>query len=176
MSLTIDVRDLAGDPGTSRTVEVAEPMPGLSTELARVPEDRLVSARLVLESLVEGILASGPVDASVSLTCARCLKAFESAMRVDVKEMFSPGASLEDDEYPLVDGMIDLGPMITDAVILAMPFAPLCRADCLGLCPRCGGDRNLGECNCSPEIDARWAPLMDLDRIAGSLHTKTEER
>jgi uncharacterized protein len=176
MTLTIDVRDLAGDPGTTRTIEVAEAIPGLSTELARVPEDRIVAARLVLESLVEGILASGPVDATVSLTCARCLSAFESAIRVDVQEVFAPGASLEDDEYPLIDGMIDLGPMIRDAVVLAMPFAPLCKVDCLGLCPRCGADRNEGECSCSPEVDARWAPLMDLDRIAGSLHTKTEER
>ena len=43
---------------------------------------------------------------------------------------------------------------------LQLPFAPLCRPDCAGLCERCGGDRNLGECSCEQEIDARWAPLQ----------------
>jgi uncharacterized protein len=44
-----------------------------------------------------------------------------------------------------------------------MPFAPLCRPDCLGLCSRCGGDLNLGECTCRPEADPRWAPLSGLE-------------
>jgi uncharacterized protein len=52
--------------------------------------------------------------------------------------------------------------MIRDAVVPAMPFAPLCRPDCQGLCERCGGDRNSAECVCPPEIDSRWAPLASL--------------
>ena len=44
-----------------------------------------------------------------------------------------------------------------------MPFSPLFREDCLGLCARCGGDRNLGECACEPESDPRWSVLRDLD-------------
>jgi DUF177 domain-containing protein len=48
-------------------------------------------------------------------------------------------------------------------VVLSMPFSPLCRLDCLGLCPRCGGDRNLAECMCGPEVDPRWAPLAGLE-------------
>jgi uncharacterized protein len=82
---------------------------------------------------------------------------------VRVQELFTPEARPEDDEYPLRDETVDLEPLLRDAVVLAMPFAPLCREDCLGLCGRCGGDRNLGECSCGPEIDVRWAPLRDLD-------------
>jgi len=43
-----------------------------------------------------------------------------------------------------------------------MPFAPLCNPDCLGLCARCGGDRNLGECTCSDEQDPRLSALSGL--------------
>jgi uncharacterized protein len=50
--------------------------------------------------------------------------------------------------------------MVRDAIGLQLPFAPLCRPDCAGLCERCGGDRNLGECSCEEQIDARWAPLQ----------------
>jgi len=163
VSVAVDVRDLLGHPGSHRAVRVAEAVPGLATDLARVPEDQPVEADLVMESVVEGILASGPVEATMALTCARCLKTFDAGFRVEVQELFVPGARPEDDEYPVEEGFVDLEPLIRDNVLLAMPFAPLCKPECLGLCPRCGGDRNLGECACTePEADARWAALEAL--------------
>ena len=169
MSVSLDVRDLVGRPGASRHVRVGEPVQGLATELARVPDDSPVDAELLLESVVEGILVSGAVSGVYVLTCARCLTPILQPFRVDVQELFAPGATdagarVEADEYPLGDGEIDLEPMIRDAVVLAMPYSPLCRPDCLGLCARCGGNRNLGECTCEPEPDdVRWAPLVGLE-------------
>jgi DUF177 domain-containing protein len=53
--------------------------------------------------------------------------------------------------------------MIRDVVGVELPFAPVCRPDCRGLCGRCGGDLNLGECTCvEPDIDPRWAGLGEL--------------
>ena len=167
MSVELDVRDLIDQPGASRTVRVSESIPGLGTELATVPEDDRIRADLLLESVVEGLLVSGPVSGVMVMSCARCLKSFRSEFRLDVQELFVPGAAVVDDEYPIHEGAIDIEPMIRDAVLLSMPFAPLCRPDCLGLCERCGGDRNLGECVCEPEADPRWGPLIgiDLERI-----------
>lgn len=162
MTVVIDVRDLVAQPGSSRTVRVGEAIPGLATQLAVVPEDRPVDAELLLESVVDGVLVTGPLAGVMAFTCARCLKPFRRSFSLEVRELFAVGARPGDDQYPLQEGYIDLEPMIRDVVVLAMPFAPLCRPDCRGLCPRCGGDRNLGECTCPPEIDARWAPLMDL--------------
>jgi uncharacterized protein len=163
VTAVIDVRDLIGQPGSSREVHVSEPMSDLGTELAVVPEDRPVGADLRLESVVEGILVSGPLRGVMTMTCARCLKPFDAAFDLEVQELYAPEASPEDDEYPLMEGAVDLEPMIRDAVLLEVPFAPLCRPDCQGLCERCGGDRNLGECTCQPEVDARWAPLLELN-------------
>jgi uncharacterized protein len=163
MSVTLDVRDLLGRPGASRRAHVREPVGGMRTELARVPDDAPVDAELLLESVVEGILASGDLSGTFALTCARCLTPVERPFRVDVRELFAPGVMAEDaDGYPIADEQIDLEPMIRDAVVLAMPYSPLCRADCLGLCERCGGNRNVGECACAPEPDRRWAPLAGL--------------
>ena len=65
--------------------------------------------------------------------------------------------------YQVHDGAIDIEPMVRDAVLLSMPFSPLCKPDCAGLCPRCGGDRNLGECTCGPELaDERWSVLNEI--------------
>ena len=164
MTLSLDVRDLVDHPGASRAVHVGERMAGLTTELARVPDEAPVDADLLLESVVEGVLASGAVSGTVVLTCARCLTPIEQEFHVDVRELFAPGAAPDDaDEYPMKDGEIDLEPMLRDAVVLAMPYSPLCRPDCMGLCSRCGGNRNLGECTCPPEADTRWGPVGALE-------------
>lgn len=167
MSVAVDVRDLIGLPGTSRTVDVAEPVSGLRTELAHVPDDRPVGAHLLAESLVEGVLVGGTLSGVQVVRCARCLASSDQPFSIEVQELFAPGASATDDEYPIVEGFLDLEPMIRDAVVLAMPLAPLCRPDCLGLCSRCGEDRNLDECTCPPEVDSRWAALsairIDID-------------
>lgn len=159
----VDVRDLVGQPGASRHLRVAEPIDGLATELAQVPPGQPVRVEVLLESVVEGILVSGPVSGEMAYRCARCLKAFTERFTVEVTELFAAGAPEEEDAYPLREGAIDLEPMVRDAVVLSMPFSPLCRPDCLGLCERCGGDRNLGECTCAPDVDPRWAALEQLD-------------
>ena len=163
MTAVIDVRALLASPGSSRPVRLDEPVEGLATELARVPEDRPVRGDLLLENVIEGLLVSGPLSGVMTLSCARCLKPFEGAFTLEVHELFVAGATGQDDEYPVEDGSIDLEPMIRDAVLLAMPFAPLCGFQCLGLCERCGGDRNMGECSCPAETDPRWSPLLDLN-------------
>jgi len=85
-------------------------------------------------------------------------------LRIEVQELFAPGAGPEGEEYPLsVEGSIDIEPMVRDAVLLAVPFSPLCRPDCRGLCERCGGNRNLDRCSCTTQqADPRWAALDNL--------------
>lgn len=158
----IDVRDLMRRPGSSRQVAVDEPVgDAVRIELAEIPADRPVHGELLLESVVEGILVTGPVTGTMALSCSRCLKAYDQPVRVEVQELYAVGAGPADDEYPLdPEGQLDPEPMIRDALVLAMPFSPLCRPDCLGICERCGGDRNLGECSCVDEdVDPRWAGL-----------------
>ncbi|MGH2663326.1 MAG: YceD family protein [Actinomycetota bacterium] len=158
----IDVRELLAHPGSSQQVHVTEPVPGLATELVRVPEGAPVDVDVLLENVVEGILVSGPLAGTFALRCARCLTGFVQEFRIEVHELYAPGATDQDDQYPLSEGSIDLDPMVRDNVMLSMPFSPLCRPDCRGLCERCGGDRNLGECSCGPDTDPRWSALDRL--------------
>lgn len=163
MSLELDVRDLIQQPGSSRAVRVEEPVPGLATEMAEVPHDSPVAGELLMESVVEGVLVSGSLSGEMTLSCARCLRSFRTPFREDMQELFYCRSS-GDDEYAVVEGVLDLQPMVRDVVVLAMPFSPLCRPDCLGLCERCGGDRNLGECVCPAQaVDPRWGALSALE-------------
>jgi uncharacterized protein len=162
VTVEVDVRDLVDRPGSHRTVHVQEPIDGLGTELAQVPVDRPVEAELLMESVVEGVLASGPVTGTMRLSCARCLEPFDVTFEVDVQELFVREVRPGEDEYPLHEGIVDVEPMIRDVVVTAMPFAPLCRPECLGLCPRCGANLNAGPCSCPPEADIRWSVLSEI--------------
>jgi uncharacterized protein len=161
---TIDVRDLVGRYGTWKAEQVSGTIDDLATELAGLSEDTPISGELVLESLAEGILASGRLQGALSLRCARCLKEFEQGFSVELRELFVPFPHEDSDEYPLdPEGFLDPDQMMRDVIGVELPFAPVCRPDCRGLCARCGGDLNLGECTCTEsDVDPRWDGLEAL--------------
>ena len=158
----IAVRDLLGRPGASRSVRIRGTIDGLGTEVATLKADEPLEGSILLESVVEGLLASGTLTGTFALRCARCLKEFERPVAVEVHELFA-AEPLPDDEdvYPLdAEGWLDPEQMARDAFGLELPFSPLHSPDCQGLCSVCGGDRNLGECpGDHPQIDPRWADL-----------------
>jgi len=115
-----------------------------------------------------GIEVAGAVTARWQGDCRRCLRPVTGELVVDVRELYRPrlpgeAADADEETYPLGVDTLDLRPLARDAVLLNLPLAPLCRPDCAGLCPRCGGDRNDGGCSCPPEAaDPRWAALDAL--------------
>jgi len=158
----IDVRDLVGRPGSSKSVSVRGTLEGLGGELARAEEP--VTADLTLESVIEGILVEGSVRGLFALTCARCLSGFEQSFEIDLGELFDSVAT-EDSDYVIdADRSIDVEQLLRDAIGVELPFSPLCKPDCLGLCPRCGGDLNTRGCVCG------WSELPSTSRrsYAGS--------
>jgi uncharacterized protein len=61
------------------------------------------------------------------------------------------------------DGFLDLGPVVRQLAVLAVPMQVYCRPDCLGLCPECGANLNEGPCNCEPDdVDPRLTGLRSL--------------
>lgn len=168
----IDVSDLLHTPGAARAVRLEEPLPGLETELTAVPEDVPIELELTLESVVEGIFVRGSAAGRYRMRCARCLKEFDRDFDVTMQELYVREPGPEDDYVLEADLALDPEPMVRDAVVLEMPFSPLCRPDCLGLCEICGGDRNLGECPGHTSVDPRWAALdallHDVDADVGT--------
>jgi uncharacterized protein len=63
------------------------------------------------------------------------------------------------------DDVIDLADVIREQLYLALPMKPLCREDCLGLCPVCGQNRNTTPCTCKTEwVDPRMDALRNLKK------------
>ena len=117
---------------------------------------------------MEGVLVTGTATAAVAGECARCLEPISDEIEVRLQELFvyddhdvDPDEELE--VSMLQDDLVDLEPLLRDAVVLALPFQPLCTEDCPGLCVECGArladdpDHGHGE-----PVDPRWAALGAL--------------
>jgi uncharacterized protein len=161
--LRMNVADLLHRPGSSRAVHLEVPVAGLVGPSARIEEGDPLLLDLRLESLAEGILASGQVQGRWSGTCSRCLAPVQREFEVELRELFEPDP-VPGETYPVQHEEIDLEQPLRDMVVLELPHIPLCDSDCRGLCPTCGADLNETACGCpSDPGDIRWAPLRQLE-------------
>ena len=171
--LLLGLHALGRHPGEQlvRHLEVAAP-PDLNVGMIGVPEGSPVVMDLTCQSAGDGILVEGTAAVGLIGQCARCLADFEREQVFDLQELyFYPGRGpapdeldeLDDDVYFVEDESVDLDPLLREAIVLNLPFSPLCRVDCAGLCPVCGADLNEqpGHVHEAP-VDARWAGLSGL--------------
>jgi len=113
----------------------------------------------------ETVLIDGIAETQVRLPCSRCLEPFDLKIKTgfsatavpEIPSLIDPEAA--DDIELAADDMdviaysgdsIDLRDEIAQQIIMALPFKPLCRNTCKGLCSRCGVDLNQTPCQCSP--------------------------
>jgi uncharacterized protein len=165
----VDVRPLLGKPGAYQRVVLDEPAgDGVGTEVVRVPVETLVHVEVLLESVREGILATGTATATGEAVCSRCLDPVVVELAADLQDLYAWSAEeAEVDEFgergPHLDGeALDLRPAVRDDLILDMPLAPLCDPDCPGLCPQCGARLADDPRHAHDSGDPRWAALSAL--------------
>ncbi|WP_084252712.1 YceD family protein [Devriesea agamarum] len=185
--LDIEVVDLIGRPGTQRRVHLEVPAPaGFGSDVMAVPEGEPVDVDLSLESVVDGIYVAGSATAHIAGECSRCLDPVEDDLMVRLDELFMFPEKLEAQEKAalreasasghgtddadeggadlsvVIDDEVHLMPLLRDAFALAVPYRPLCRQDCLGLCSQCGVRLDDDPKHHHDVIDTRWAALSAL--------------
>lgn len=124
--------------------------------------------------LINGIRMVGDFSTKVELLCARCLDPItrDVANNFDLlyrplgadagKEELSVTAAEAEVSYYQGEGLV-LEDVLREQVLLALPLKAICRDDCKGLCPHCGKNLNLEQCNCAePFDDPRWSALKDI--------------
>jgi uncharacterized protein len=177
--LVLDIRELGRRPGSQRKVTRTVPAPtGLGIEVLRVPEGSQIEIDLRLEAVMEGVLVTGSATVGLDGECVRCLEPISDEVEVGFQELFvyhdqrshrggdDTPADPEDDETSRLEGdLLDLEPLLRDAVVLALPFQPLCEDDCPGLCTECGA-RLADDPGHAHEaaIDPRWGRLQELQQ------------
>ncbi len=168
-----DLRELGRRPGSLREYRRRVPAPaGLGLEIIGVPEGAPLELDVRLESVAEGVLITGSVSGPLAGQCGRCLDPVTDEIDVDVCELFAYAHSVTDqttepDEVHRVDGdLLDAEPVVRDAVVLALPWTPLCRPDCAGLCPDCGQRLDdLPADHTHVQLDPRWAALAGFTTV-----------
>ena len=167
--LVLDTHELGrGAGGMKRVSRAVEAPADLGIEVIAVPPGSPIDLDLMLEAVVEGVLVTGSASAQLRGECVRCLTEISDEIEVRFQELFvyddrevDPDEELEVSR--LQDDLVDLEPLLRDAVVLALPFQPLCQDDCPGLCTECGArladdpDHTHGE-----PVDPRWAALATL--------------
>jgi uncharacterized protein len=156
----LPVHDLMHRPGENRELSLKIDVPerlGESLVAVTAGSDMVVEVRL--EVLHDGILVSGNVDVVAEGECGRCLTEMTLPLQVEFAELFAYSVD-EAFDYEVHDDHVDLEPLIRDAVVLALPFQPVCRPDCAGLDPETG-DRLAARPDSEPEerLDPRWSAL-----------------
>nr|WP_246222539.1 YceD family protein [Phytoactinopolyspora limicola] len=132
-----------------------------------VPEGTAIRLELRLEAVMEGVLVSGTARASFTGECARCLDPIGGDIVVDVQELYAypenePGPEAGEGDLLVIDDNIDLEQPVRDAVVLALPSAPVCREECPGLCSVCGARLADDPSHQHDITDPRWAALAEL--------------
>ncbi|HET9622142.1 MAG TPA: DUF177 domain-containing protein [Kofleriaceae bacterium] len=138
----------------------------------------------VLDLYADGAhaFASGTFRGELTVACSRCVGPVKLPLDEKLRVTFMPSHEIPDDDaagkagddegpevaeedldvFPFDGERIDLEPLFREQFVLAIPYAPLCKEDCKGLCPQCGIDRNTATCTCEPPIDPRLAALKGL--------------
>lgn len=128
---------------------------------------------ITLQNTGESILLTGGVKGSATAVCARCLDSFEMPVEGSVDCLyFLDGANTPEDldsdefEYLPESHEIDILPQLKAALLLEFPLVPLCKDDCLGLCPHCGANLNEGPCACQDDSADCDIPRMSDGRVS----------
>jgi uncharacterized protein len=156
--LKIRVDDLIGHLERRRPIVGELPA---SLRLGDSTIDGIIDIEGSIIGTIDGVQAEFSLSAEASLVCVRCLTGWSETLVVEAEQHFSTVP--DEDGYGIVGGEVDLSGPVLDEMALGMPAAPLCRPNCLGLCPICGTDLNTEPCDGHPEeSDSPFAALKDL--------------
>ncbi|WP_159809684.1 YceD family protein [Cellulomonas citrea] len=169
----LETHDLGRRPGSMRTVQRLVGAPdGLGTAVIGIPTGAELELDVRLEAVTEGVLATGTVRGRAVGECVRCLEEVVDEVDVPFQELFvyperakvaAEDGDEDDEDLRELDGdLIDLEPVLRDSVVPALPFQPLCRADCPGLCSQCGARLADDPGHAHDLLDPRWAALTAL--------------
>ncbi len=164
----------------SRQIETPE---DFGTEVIAIPTGEPLNVEVRLESVVEGVLVTGSVRATATGACVRCLDPVTQEVSGSFQELFAyadrhahhreVGDEDAEQERLVEDGLIDLEPVLRDTVVPALPFQPVCRPDCLGLCSECGLPLAEDPDHHHDVIDPRWAALSALAETSAETERRT---
>lgn len=121
-----------------------------------------IKVHVLIANNDRNLLATGKITALLMLNCSRCLEDFEYLLETDFEEELS-NKNDEVDAVHFEGDTVDLIDIVINNILLSLPMKVICSEECKGLCPHCGSNLNIKQCECShEEFDPRFSVLKDL--------------
>ncbi len=175
--MKLDLSEIAQHVGMHATQEIDEPCFANDEEIECVSP---VKGKIDLTNAGTLLIIRGTVTTDVRVPCGRCLNDVVLPVETEIDEQFDLvplGDSIfavpeeEDKDFGLINNnVLDLGELIRQNLLVAIPISPLCTQECKGLCPTCGQNLNTEQCACPEE-----APESPFQVLAGLLEDDEEE-
>lgn len=170
----VDIVDLPRTVSATKDVHLDIAAPDdLGTDVISVPAGSKVSVDASLIAMDDGVLVRGSADLALHGQCVRCLCDLDEQRTVTFDELYffpdaaaahqAEGDDEAEDVFLVGETTLDLEPAVRDALVLGLPFQPLCTPDCAGLCTQCGDRLDDLPADHHHEVrDARWSALAAL--------------
>ena len=165
MSFLIDISDVCNVTDAEKSFQGSLSLKPIEMGDRQIDLPQAVAVAGTVRNVGNGILVSGEIDVKLWLGCSRCLSKYDTDVAVRFKELFLFGDEQKETGRELLSvkgNMIDLGSVIEQLIASEIPFKPLCRSDCAGICAVCGRNKNKFPHDCQEgSIDIRMAKLKD---------------
>lgn len=169
-ALEFVVREIREDSPYVHEIQVAPSEIDLELEDAQFAGP--IHSRIQLLRSNQNVYVKGDFSASVVVECRRCVEPIETEVTSEIGLYFSHSGKPESVDPSLIEAgeryysgdTIDLCEDVRQSLVLEIPIWPLCVESCKGLCPKCGENLNIAECNCRGSEDASspFSALADL--------------
>lgn len=154
----IDISPLLEENNPSKLEIPIQIRKGFTKESLGFPLMADIEGVLLLERVNNGMLSKFKMEAMVELECQRCINPFKTLLNIEENTYLfylKPPKNTDDKEknycIEIDDRTINIEEPLRQEIILAVPYYPLCKDTCEGLCNKCRKDVNTGECKCKKE-------------------------
>ena len=163
--MLLGLSKIIDSPGASVSFSISVDLSDLCYGVS-YPVSEPVLAQGTVRNTAGVLVMTGEITTRIHGICDRCAADFDRDIRFPMDVILVTELSDEDSEdewvFPLEADAADLDDIVRTVFVLNLDSKLLCKADCKGLCSRCGRNLNDGPCNCQKELDPRFAALKQL--------------
>lgn len=128
------------------------------------PQSKFISANYSLCVMFTNpnISVHGKINLEISGICDKCVKPIVNKFDFPIELTFCRDYAENPDDFVYTGSKLDITEALYQEIVLNLPTSFLCKEDCKGLCPKCGADRNVCDCDCDTTRENAFSFLKNL--------------
>lgn len=167
IKLIIDVSDILKEKGSSKEFRGSQLLEDIMYQGERIGFLGPVDVSGHITNTGKLLVVDADAVAKLSLQCGRCTKYYDKELKFSFTARLSKVSDPDDpDIFIYEDETVDLKDIILEFLLLELPMRRRCNEECKGLCPYCGRDLNVEQCNCDEQVEHQEEGNVDLRLLA----------